>query len=305
VGSGSLASGTISRQSGGYHPEQSAFLRINNTTTGTQAGSSYAVLLQNIEDVRTFAGKTVTLSIWASSTIPNKEIRFYADQYFGSGGSSVVSTIPSYPAPGAHTLTSSIARYDVTFNIPSISGKIIGPSSYLQVGIVPAYGPTNSANKFGLPQLDWQGIGNIDIYGVQINEGPPADFETAGRGYISNELILCQRYFEKSYPLSTQVGVAASTGEVSLDTNAIVNSGSSHRKDHSFFVTKRATPIVTLYPGGGITPTANTIYVSAANRAAVASNITDRGFFLIQNNSGVSWAAGSTLAYFWTADAEI
>jgi hypothetical protein len=129
---------------------------------------------QYIEDVRTFAGQTVTLSFWAKA---GSAISLSGNlgQQFGSGGSSFVDT-----AVSAVSVTTSWQRFSVTVAVPSIAGKTIGTSSYLKWTL-----QTSSYNV------------NIDFWGVQIEAGSVATPFTTASGSIGGELALCQRYFQR------------------------------------------------------------------------------------------------------------
>jgi hypothetical protein len=131
------------------------------------------VVYQRIEDVRTFAGQTATLSFWAKSTTTSSTILPRMGQNFGSGGSGTVLTDGSIIS-----LTTSWARYSVTLSIPSISGKTIGASSYLETSL----------------RFSTNLIQTIDIWGVQVEAGSTASpFQTA-TGTKQGELAACQRY---------------------------------------------------------------------------------------------------------------
>jgi hypothetical protein len=150
--------------------EASFFARNTITTVGTLTNLD---IQQRIENVRTFAGDTVTLSFWAKADSARTSL-VYLLQNFGSGGSGDV-----YSSTPALTLTTSWARYSFTISVASISGKTIGTSSYLAVGIRQVV----SAGSV------------IDIWGVQLEEGSTATpFQTAS-GTIQGELALCQRYY--------------------------------------------------------------------------------------------------------------
>ena len=127
---------------------------------------------QYIEDVRTFAGQTVTLSFWAKA---GSAISLSGNlaQIFGSGGSSPVDN-----AVSSVSVTTSWQRFSITISVPSIAGKTIGTSSYLKWTLL-----TTSFNV------------NIDIWGVQIEAGSVATPFTTASGSIGGELALCQRYY--------------------------------------------------------------------------------------------------------------
>jgi hypothetical protein len=144
--------------------ESAFFARFNSTGTANFFG-------QRIEDARTFAGNPVTLSFWAKSASAQTLSLVELEQNFGSGGSASVYT--SLTAP---TLTTSWVRYSMTVTLPSISGKTVGTSSFLQLGLK---GAINNA---------------IDVWGVQLEYGSKATpFETA-TGTIQGELAACRRY---------------------------------------------------------------------------------------------------------------
>jgi hypothetical protein len=143
--------------------------------TGT-ASTIDARLFQPIEDVRTFAGQTVTLSFWAKSDVSTALNSITLRQNFGSGGSANVDT--TVAAAGTVTLTSSWVRYTYTFTVPSVSGKTIGASSYLRL------------QMFGLAATAY----NLDVWGVQLEAGSVATAFQTATGTIQGELDACARY---------------------------------------------------------------------------------------------------------------
>jgi hypothetical protein len=182
-----VPTGTISRQSftagsapvAGY--EGSYFQRTAITANNNCTVYNY---WQPIEDVRTFAGQTVTVSFWAKADA-STTLTITAVQVFGSGGSSDVST--TFAA--AQAITSSWVRYSLSVAIPSVTGKTIGTGSSLNL-------------TFGLP-LSGSFIrnGNYDIWGVQLEYGSKATpFQTASGGSLQAELAMCQRYYFRSTP---------------------------------------------------------------------------------------------------------
>jgi hypothetical protein len=207
-------------------PNEPKFFHRTIVAAGGNTGSN-ATLHQHIESVRTFAGKTVTLSFYAKTpTAPEKvAIEFY--QYFGTGGSSAVS-IPA----GLFNLTSSWQKFTVTVNIPSISTKIIGGSDddYLTV-----YFWFDAGSDFGAraSSLGNQS-GTFDIAQVQIEEGSVATpFELRP---IGTELALCQRYYQYYSGYITNAGYTSS--------------GTSQIYTIFLPVEMRAIPIINFTPTG-------------------------------------------------------
>jgi hypothetical protein len=148
--------------------------RLYFRTVGTApTGASFNTFGQKIENVQSFAGQTVTVSFYAKSDSA-RNVTPNLIQNFGSGGSTEVTTSGS-----AIALTTSWARYSQTFTVPSISGKTIGTSSYLSLEISQ---PVNVSHT-------------IEYYGIQLEAGSVATpFQTAS-GFLSSELVLCQRYY--------------------------------------------------------------------------------------------------------------
>ena len=179
---GSGATRTISQQTftpgtapvSGY--EGQYFLRFAQSVAGT--GSTYNVVNQRIEDVRNFAGQSVSFSFWAkASGSISMASAPSLNQNFGSGGSATV--YQGFPSGTAPALTTSWQRFTFTTTVPSISGKTIGTSSYLEIG-------------FNLPLNT---TFTIDIWGVQLEAGSVATPFTTASGSIGGELALCQRYY--------------------------------------------------------------------------------------------------------------
>jgi hypothetical protein len=163
------------------------------------SSGSFSNIQQRIEDVRTFAAQSVTLSYWArisTGTILNEP---FIIQNFGSGGSGEVST-----ALTTNTITTTWTRYTHSFTVPTISGKTLGAGSYL--GILPLRFTTAST-------------ANIDIWGVQVEYGSKATpFETA-TGTLQGELSLCQRYYWRVSPGNS--GVISTFGTAKSTTAAV------------------------------------------------------------------------------------
>jgi hypothetical protein len=168
-GNGSM---TVSRQAftpgnaiTGYESEY--YLRTVVASVGT---STLFNLGQRIEDVRTLAGQTMTVSFWMKSDA-NRTVTGFAYQVFGSGGSSATTT--QY---GTFNVTTSWQRFTATVSLPSILGKTVGSDSYLSI-------------ELNLPAS----IQTTEVWGIQVEPGSIATpFEQRPIGI---ELSLCQRYF--------------------------------------------------------------------------------------------------------------
>jgi hypothetical protein len=168
----------------GYEGKNFASLQ----SSGQSAAGDVTILRHYIEDVRTFAGQTVTLSFWAKSASGTPKVAVELFQEFGTGGSTGVNTYA-----GQVTLSTSWARYSVTVAVPSISGKTVGGAeNSLRVNLFVSAGSTFDSRTGSL------GIqtNTFSFWGVQVEYGQKATpFETAS-GTIQGELALCQYYFQ-------------------------------------------------------------------------------------------------------------
>lgn len=151
-------------------------------------------LVQRIEDVSVFGGRTVTVSFWARSNV-SRTANVHLIQNFGSGGSPQVDHVKS----GIHIGTS-WSLVTVTFSLGSVSGKTIGTGNYLQ-----------------FETLSQQVIGDtLDIAQVQLNIGDkPLPF--APRPY-AEELALCQRYFRRESTIGTNGAAQFGAGGRAMST---------------------------------------------------------------------------------------
>lgn len=181
--------------------EANYYFRWAVTVAGT--GNTARALLQDIENVTTFAGQTVTLSFFAKADSARTLQTSYLSQVFGTGGSAQVNQALTF---NSTSLTTSWQRFTATVTLPSISGKTIGTSSSLALSIYLPSGTTQT----------------IDIWGVQLEAGSVATpFQTA-TGTVQGELAACQRYYYRlnaaglsNFPVFGS-GFANTTGNVNI-----------------------------------------------------------------------------------------
>jgi hypothetical protein len=169
--------------------EAANFARI--VTTGQTATSASGRLRQQIENVRNFAGQTVTVSFWAKAASGTPKVALEFVQNFGSGGSPS-SSVTHYG--GQATLATTWQRYSLTTTIPSISGKTIGTTANTSMLEFVLYVSAGSDFNARTGSLGIQS-NTFDFWGVQVEASPSAsDFQTA-TGTLQGELAACQRYF--------------------------------------------------------------------------------------------------------------
>ena len=180
---------------------------------GAGGSTTYFECFQRIENVIPLGGQTVTLSFWlkCDSGFTNEP---YCNQYFGSGGSTTVST-----ALTQHSVTTSWVRYSQTFTIPSITGKTLNAD------------PATTYTEIRLVRANVNNIA-IDVANCQLELGSNATpFEHRSFG---DELRMCQRYYEEGM------------GGTQLNGH----SGTNYGIDCEFKVKKRGIPTI----GTNLTP---------------------------------------------------
>jgi hypothetical protein len=171
--------------------ESQYFLRFNQSVAGTLG--TFNTLTQPIEDVRTFAGNTVTLSYYAKAAA-TLSLTIEADQGFGSGGSTTVTT----SVVAGQTITTSWVRYSHTFTLPSVSGKTIGTGSFVNLSFKL---PLNTTFTF-------------DTWGWQLEQGSTATAFQTATGTIQGELAACQRYYYQNATAIQDIMNGAATSNV-------------------------------------------------------------------------------------------
>jgi len=184
--------------------EAANYVRV--VTTGQTTSSSYTLLVQRVEDVRTLAGQTVTVSFWAKANSGTPSITVELQQNYGTGGTASSDLYKSKIA-----ITTSWARYSVTIALNSLTGKTIGTGSSLAAALWVSAGSNFNS------RLDSLGLqaNTFDIWGVQVEAGSVATpFQTA-TGTLAGELAACQRYYVRFNAATAYQkfgeGVAAST----------------------------------------------------------------------------------------------
>jgi hypothetical protein len=195
-------------------------------------------MFQHIENVRTLAGETVTISFWAKAGSGTPKIGVSINQDFqsGSGGSTTVEA----PNMGTVTLTNDWTKYYITGTIPSITGKTIGTSGddSLQVYFWLSSGTSTSVRSGGIGH---QNNTAINMAMLQIEKGTVAtDFEWLNMAEV---VAQCQRFYEVA---------ASSRGSYSGQFMG-VREANYCMFPVKFATTKRKIPTLKATNGGNIT----------------------------------------------------
>jgi len=245
---------TVGNAISGYEPINHARM----VTSGQTLAGAYSLLIQKIEDVRTFAGQTITISFWAKAASGTPKVVVETEQYFGTGGSPSAN-VTTYA--GQATLSTSWNRYSVTVAVPSISGKTLGTtagSSFFELNLWTSAGTDFNArtNSLGIQST------TIDFWGVQVEAGSVATpFEQRP---IGTELALCQRYYWRGgnaspgifssaslarysvrFPVSMRIAPAVSAIAAPLVVNPTVTEGQTGSQTTNFIATAGSGSVTT------------------------------------------------------------
>jgi hypothetical protein len=174
-------------------PTSSPYFLRATSVSGTDV-AEYTIVDQNIENVASLAGKTVTVSFYAKASSGTPNIAIEGGQAFGTGGSP--SNSITNISVTTVTLSTTFTKYDVTLTFPSITGKTLGSdsnSSYTQILFWLSSGSNyNSRNN----SLGHQSI-TVDFGLITLHEG------TNTYPYIERspqeELNLISRYYQSWY----------------------------------------------------------------------------------------------------------
>lgn len=198
----------------------------------TRSGAGDGVnISQRIERADSFAGKKVTVSFYARASI-NHVCAVICRQNLGVGGSD------AGPGVGVEVaITTDFKKFTATLDIPSLVGKTRGSGGdYLEL----VFG---SAGK---------GAYSFDIASVQIEHGAVAtEFEIRP---LALELMLCQRYYEKtfSYDVDPKDGAGVNCSLICVVYAGQTGPASQPVGHWPFRVEKRVIPSIRLYrPMGG------------------------------------------------------
>tara|TARA_Y100001973_G_C5206866_1_gene342080 strand:+ start:3531 stop:5834 length:2304 start_codon:yes stop_codon:yes gene_type:complete len=193
-----------------------------------QGGSpgDYVHIENRIEDVRVLNNEDVTLSFYAKCGVTGATMGIVVNQYDGSS-----TTTTNVATAQLGTLW---GKYEVSFLVPAYSSTPSG-KHYLGVG-------------FDVTRLNT----TFDFAKVKLERGLVAT--TNGKTNVSEELIKCSRYYQRSYGVDEETHTSTM-----FDTNipkaTTIDMTSTPMGDfyHRFPQTMRATPTVTFYSPQGST----------------------------------------------------
>lgn len=240
----------------------------HTVVTSSAGASNFAQKVQAMESVTTLAGRTVTVSGWAKAD-GVRDIAFNFNQNFGTGGGASAAV----PTAGQKFLLNTTWQFfELTFTIPSITGKTIGSSAtdHLALNIWFDAGSNFNSQTDTLGQI----TGNVDLALIKVEDGSyatPFIFDS-----YQESLAECQRYYQ--------------VGNYRWEGGAI--SGTAYGTNVNFPVQMRVAPVIAKVDLAGI---------SFPTTTSVTSNtVNDIAFTRIANATGGGVYSGS-----WTASAEL
>lgn len=288
---GGVSSPSLSRNaiaSGSFDTECIYFAKIAYGAV-TDAANHYVVLEQQMENVTTLAGRTVTVSLKVfNSGATGRQIAIEFGQSFGAGGSAQVSGIGA----AKYSLAAGINTVTHTVQIPSINGKTVGANNSLILTLWATGGSNFNARNASLGVQS----GDLHFTQVQLEEGSSASaFDYRPDGV---ELALCRRFYRKSYMQSDAPGTNTNAGRFTAGNGA--NTNQINRFCVQLGEPMRAPPSLVIYGAPSGTPGVVS-QADGSNITAVVEAIGDASFNVGWNNTNGQWGGW----FQWTADAEI
>lgn len=168
------------------------YMRVltGSTGDGFTSGDSQAFVEQRIENSKTFAGQSATLSFWGRSSVNGRAVQVSAHQFFDGGSET------NHIAGTTFGLTTTWTKYETTFVIPSVAGKTLGSGATSDHLALRFNLQSGSSSGYMYDTIMWsQGVTEaIDITQVQLEENSrPTQFERLDE---ESEYQKAERYYE-------------------------------------------------------------------------------------------------------------
>jgi len=285
-------------------------LKFDCTTADTSiaAGENLIGLFQiEGQDVQTIqkgtsSAKEVTVSFYAKANAAKTyvcELKDFTNTRTCSKtftvGTSYARHEITFPADTTGAITSDNAR-QFAINLWLHAG-----STYTGGTLQTAWGAQSNADRAaGIDSFFSSTDNTFFITGVQLEVGSVAtEFETRSFG---EELALCQRYYQKSYPLATAPGTAITDGfnvQASFGTEGSGIVG----QNVTLPVVMRTNPTTTVYDGEGTSGKVNLLGSGAATTHNQATNmVSSRAEFI---NVRIFGATCAGMSFMYESDAEL
>ena len=282
-------------------------LLLTSSAATSVAAGDYYFLQHKIEGFNfadcgwgSASAQTITLSFWCRSSIT------------GTYGGALVNSAQNRSYPFTYTIsTANTFEYKTVTIAGDTSGTWIGATNgtgvrlRLGFGIGSTYSGTSGAwaasNYMSVTSAtNWISTSGATFYitGVQLEKGSQATpFDTRDYG---RELIMCQRYYQKSYDIETAAGTATRTGFINWNWGSMTSYATAYIV---LPVRMRASPTVTNY-NPDLTNTVGGRYWNGSSEVAFTGSLS--GFAAY--SSGFTFAMDATsrsnILFQWTASSE-
>ena len=261
-------------------------------TQGTGDGGRFNRSL----DIAGVAGNTTSTVVQRIESLNSSDLNgapvVVSARVFSSSASSVTVALSAANSPdnfaAVTSVSSSVQALSAGWNTIFVPANLSSgtPANGLQLEIL-----------FGA-----LGAGQVRrITGLQLEPGTVgSQFDRRPIGF---EVMLAQRYFEKSYSINVAPGTNTVAGKAFVYVNANTAIFTSGGNGCPFKVTKRAPATVTLFSGAGAAGVVDDDN-AGVTRAAIADFVSDAGFRVYLLNS-MTPSAAVNLTWHWTANSEL
>lgn len=279
-------------------------LKIDCTTVDSSiAAGDYCTIVQQIEGnvLKSLVGKSATLSFWVKATRTGT----YCVSFKNSGADRTY--IAEYTISQSDTWE--YKKVAVTFNYSGGTWDYttgVGASLQFSLACGSTYQAAPNSWQTGNYIATANQVNATDstdnnfwLTGVMLNEGTvAAPFQMFG-GSFDSELSICERYYQKTYALTTAPATNTSNGVIWIKAHSTqYGFGSLFRKR------MRVAATVTLYSKLGTAKKISDISSGDIGTVVTAATVTETNFTAV-SDSGSGLTAGATYQYHYTADAEL
>ena len=290
-------------------------MRITSLSAYSVVASDIFHVMQKIEGFNvsdlawgTANAQSVTVSFWAKSSLT------------GTFGGSLVNSAEDRSYPFTYTISSANTWEYKTVTVAGdttgtwLTNNGIGIRCHFTIGVGSNYTATAGAwtagSKFaptGATSVVGTSGATLNITGVQLEAGTTATpFE---HRMYSQELAMCQRYYEKSWNQSVSVPSTDTGGAVAMVCMA--NSSTTLQNNgvrHNFQYRKRTAPTVTVYPIASTTAGSISYARNGQPRGTGTASLTNSSEMSIRvggSASGLTAGYAVELLFHYTANAEL
>jgi len=272
---------------------------------------------------------TGTPQVQRSTDVPNYLTR-YSQQFISRRNASTLSLNSSHRIEGANIRELAGSNFSVSFQVKSSVATVarlrvsVPSAEDNYTSVTEVYNSTKTIvadSSWGLVSFEGISAPITAINGIQIdisleaasgtdasntnhyicqlmfNGGnTAANFVRAARN-LADELNMCQRYYEKTYNISTNPASAVNEGSFSY----VIQTSQRGEVSFSFKVTKRIAPAITHYSTSG----ASGVFRDNSAGLDRSATVLDTGEGSNSSSLSASAPAGARYLFHWTAEAEL